>query len=347
VAADARGDAIFTWEWWDGENYRIQMRERFVGGRLGKIVTLSPAGQDAFYPKVAGDIGGDAAFVWEQSDPTAYRTIRARIRSYAGALSSIQTLSPRGYGGESPEVAVDHDGKAVFTWMRLPTPNLPIQTRVRFTDGGLGRIKTLASDGNLPQLAVDPSGDTVFTWSREINAASVVEAGARSSSGVLSPAEIIDADTRAQIGTFNTERPQVGMDADGNAVFTWLRYDHDSSIQDCCYRVLFRVRNAAGAMGAALPLSSFGQNASYPKVAVDAKGTAAFVWTRFDGTYQRIQARTRDAGGTIGDVRTLSEWGHDASEPDVAIDTAGRAVSTWVRFGGESNRIQMAVQPSG
>ena len=126
----------------------------------------------------------------------------------------------------------------------------------------------------------------------------------------------------------NATAPQVAVDADGDAVFTWARFDGAD------HRVQARARSAAGTLSAVQTLSSAGQDAGRPQVAVDADGDAVLTWLRSDGTNYRIQARARSAAGTLSAVQTVSAAGQDAFDPQVAVDADGDAVFTWQRFDG-------------
>ena len=52
------------------------------------------------------------------------------------------------------------------------------------------------------------------------------------------------------------------------------------------------------------------------------------VWSRFEGSKSRIQARYRDSLGNLGPVDTLSDAGQSASQPDVAFDNACNAIAS-------------------
>jgi hypothetical protein len=101
---------------------------------------------------------------------------------------------------------------------------------------------------------------------------------------------------------------------------------------------------------APVTFSAAGQDAFDPQVAVDGAGDAVAVWSRFDGTDYRIQARTRSAAGVLGPIQTLSGAGQDAIDPQVAVDGGGLAV--WQRSDGTTgcggagcSRIQAAAGP--
>ena len=86
LAVDADGDALYTWQVSDGTNRRVQARARSAAGVLGRVRTVSAAGQDARDPQVAAEPDGDAVFTWARSDGTSFR-VQARTRTAAGALA--------------------------------------------------------------------------------------------------------------------------------------------------------------------------------------------------------------------------------------------------------------------
>jgi hypothetical protein len=122
VAVDDTGDAVFTWTRFDGTNSRVEARARSAAGTLSSVQTLSKSGQDASGPQVAVDANGDAVLTWTRSDGSnpgvCCDRVQARARSAAGTLSSVQPLSDPGQNAFGPQVAVDTDGDAVFTWAR-------------------------------------------------------------------------------------------------------------------------------------------------------------------------------------------------------------------------------------
>ena len=128
------------------------------------------------------------------------------------------------------------------------------------------------------QVAVDADGDAVFIWARSDGTNLRVQARARSAAGVLSPVQ-----TLSRRGV-NANYPRVGVDADGDAVFTWER-----SRERHYDRVKARARTAAGVLSPVQTLSAPGQRAFEPQVAVDPAGDAVVTWRRYDGTNLRVQ----------------------------------------------------------
>jgi hypothetical protein len=256
VAVDQSGNAIFSWQFYDGttNSYycnnaygckRVQARARTAAGALSAVQTLSAEGRNADYPSVATDQNGNAVFVWSRydettdcifeedtQDPYPCLRVQVRARSAAGTLTATQTLTPGGQNAFSPQLGVDQDGDAVFVWLENG-----VKTRARSAAGALSVVKTLAQP---PIRGVSP---------------------------------------------------QVAVDRDGNAVFVWARWDGTT---DCsvygCVRIEARTRSAGGGLRPTHTLSAPGQDAEVPQVAADPNGNAVAVWQRLDGANERIQA---------------------------------------------------------
>ena len=322
VAVDPQGNAIFTWEKFDGSNTRIQARRRSAAGVLSPIQTLSAAGQDAFAPQVAVDGAGNAVFTWSRFDGSNAR-IQARKRTAGGALTAVQTLSAAGQNANSPQVAVDGAGNAIFTWTRLDgTDPFPppfccflVQARKRTAGGALGPVQTLSAAGRNagePQVGIDGNGNAIFTWSRNDGSNARIQARKRTAGGALTAVQTLSAAGQSAF------EPQVGVDDAGNAIITWYRSPE--------FIVQARRRAAGGALGAILTISAPGGFGYTPRVAVEGDGDAVFAWD--DPTESGdVLARRRSAAGALGPIQTLAP---DGGTPQVAVDGAGKAVFTWL-----------------
>jgi hypothetical protein len=314
VAVDAAGNAVFAWERWDGSSWRVQARTWSAAGVLGPVQAVSSSSPIQHQPFVAVDADGDSVFAWSRWDGSNFR-VQMRARSAAGVLSSVKTLSPAGQSAFVNDLAVDADSDAVVVWTR--TDNLT-QARARSAAGVLGPIHDLNAPGPIgpqPQLAMNAAGDAMFTWLRFDGATNRAEGRALSAAGVLGPVQPLSA-----VGEQAT-RPQVAMESDGDAIFTWSEGD---SIQS-------RRRTAAGSLGSVKTIAPAGLSADEPQVALDADGDAVFAWLRSDGANWRVQARRRTNTGSLSALRTLSGPGQDASWARVAVDSAGDAVVSWQR----------------
>jgi glucose/arabinose dehydrogenase len=276
VAVDPAGDAVFAWRRSDGSNERIQSVARSAAGNLSAVQTLSRLGRDAFDPRVGVDSTGDAVFAWRRLHSGAY-DIETRARSAAGSLSPVQTL---GGDASQPQLAVDPNGDAVFTWLHFDGTTQRVEARARSAAGTLSGAKALSgagSEGLLPQVDVDSGGDAVFAWERYSSGGYQVQARARSAAGALSPVSSL---SKAAIDAIS---PQVGVDANGNAVFAWTRlggpYD----------RIQARKRSAAGVFGPIVEVTGAGSSPTNPVLDMNGTGDAALGWDAVTTTGPGIQ----------------------------------------------------------
>jgi hypothetical protein len=361
VAFDPSGNAIFAFEKYDStcNCNRVQTRVRFANGTLSPLLYLSPTGVPAGYVAVAVDQGGNAVYVWEQSDGTTdcdgfgCARIVIRVRFANGSMSAIKTLSDPGEHGTYPEVAVDPNGNAAATWSRYDgttgcggTPGcLRDQARRRSASGRLGPVLTLSDAGkfgdSFPQVAVDQSGNAAFAIDQPDGSSGCggppvgcerVDTRVLSAGGTLSAVQHLSPAGRDAGGG------QVGVDQNGNAVFVWSRQDGTT---DCdgtgCFRVQDRVRRLDGTLSSVQTLSDAGQDAFSANVAVNQGGTAAAVWLRdtpstcdeFGTPCREVQTRVRSAGGGLSAVQNLTSANPDALYAHVGIDQNGNAVYVW------------------
>jgi hypothetical protein len=341
VAVDAAGNAVFAWVRPDGANDRVQTRARSAAGALSAVQAVSDPVWDADVPQVAvRRNNGDAVFTWTLFNGADNR-VQTRARSAAGARSAVQNLSPGGQNAFDPQVAVDADGDAVFTWFRNDGANFRVQARARSAAGARSAVQNLSSSGRnavAPDVAVAAAGDAVFTWIRNDGANFRAQARARSAAAVLSNVQNLSAPGQ------NANLPQVAVRrGTGDAVFTWTRFDGANT------RVQARARSAAGALSAVQDVSDPGQDATVPQVSVDAQGDAVFAWLRWDETSlaccYRAQTRSRSAAGALRPFTVLSDPGSSAFPVRVGVDNDGDATVAWVRPDGNSYRVQASAGP--
>jgi hypothetical protein len=258
--------------------------------------------------------------------------------SAAAQWTAPVDLSEAGRDASEPQVGVDADGDAVFTWAQSDGANMRIQARARAADGTLGPVQTLSAAGQdaaNPQIGVDTGGDAVFTWARSDGTNVRIQARARAADGTLGAVQ------RLSPAGQDAANPQIGVDGDGDAVFTWARFDGAN------YRIQARARAADGTLSAVRTVSPAGYWAEIPQVGIDEAGDSVFTWQFFDGPFLHIQARGRAADGTLGPVRSVTPGNDSAGTPQVAVAANGDAVFTWQRFAGVDELAQTRRLASG
>jgi hypothetical protein len=133
--------------------------------------------------------------------------------------------------------------------------------------------------------------------------------------------------------------PQVAVDANGNSLMVWSRFDGTN------YRIQAQFRAADGTFGPIATISQSGRDTFEPQVAFDPSGNAIAVWTQWEGAHSRTHAAFRPAGGSFASSQAISPSGQSASGPQISIDSTGKAVAVWYRFDGTFDRVQAAVRP--
>ena len=194
-----------------------------------------------------------------------------------------------------------------------------------------------------PQVAVDGQGNAIAVWQRFDGTSSIVQAAVLAVGGSFgAPQDVSAAGQHAY-------DPQVAVDGRGNAIAVW------SASNGTNFIVQAAARAAGGSFGVPQDVSAAGQDAGFPQVAVDGRGNAIAVWSRFDGTNFIMQAAARVAasrrcrryftpkrGGSFGAPQDLSAAGQDAFNPQVAFDGQGNAIAVWHRFDAGTNTIVQA-----
>lgn len=197
-------------------------------------------------------------------------------------------------------------------------------------------------DAEAPRIALDAAGDAVAVWRRFNGADYVIQTATRPAGGSWSaPVDLSAPGEEAQ-------SPQLALDAAGDAVAVWTRFNGAESGTRSVVQSAFRPAGAA--WSAPADLSAADRNAELPQVGIDGSGSAVAIWRSFDGNNFVVQAASRPAGGGWDGPVDLSATGHDGMDPRLALDSAGEATAVWSRFNGAKpahSVIQAASRPAG
>ena len=197
------------------------------------------------------------------------------------------------------------------------------------------KLSDEAQSAREPQIAVDEAGDAVAVWKRSNGTNFVIEAATSpAGKGWSLPSKLSD-------GTQNAERPQIAVDAAGDAVAVWARSNSTHLVVEAA------THPTGGGWSLPSKLSDEAQSAFNARVAIDAVGDAVAVWERSNGTHEVIEATRHPAGGNWSAPNKLSDEAQTAAEPQVAVDQAGDAVAVWDRFNGTNQVVEAAAHPAG
>ena len=93
-------------------------------------------------------------------------------------------------------------------------------------------------------------------------------------------------------------------------------------------------------------LSAAGGSAQTPAVAVDSRGDATAIWSRYDGTQLVVQSSTRPAGSTWSAPVDLAAGG-SIYNPQLVVDPAGSVTAIWRRREVSTSVVQAATRSVG
>jgi hypothetical protein len=198
-------------------------------------------------------------------------------------------------------------------------------------------LGVLGEDSQRPTVALDPAGDAVVVWAHTVGnpvTGFQIQSAARPAGGAWGPPQDVS------VQSVNADlTPQIGLDATGNAIAVWRRFNGSQRI------IQSSRRPAGGVWSMPQDLSALGQNATEEQVAVDPAGNAIAVWKRSNGTNDIVQAASRPVASGVWQLpQDLSAIGQNASAPQIALNAAGTAAAVWYRFTGTEYAVQSAVR---
>jgi hypothetical protein len=247
------------------------------------------------------------------------------------------TLSGAGQDAWGPQVAAGPDGALTAVWYRRDGRNSRVQVATLAPNEYWSPPRDLSlpgEDASDPEVAMGDRSTAVVVWRGWDGAHYRVQASSRGENGTWSaPVTLSKAGEDAW-------DPQVAMGPHGMAVVAWRRADGTG------HQVQATTRVAYGPWSSPVMLSTVGGDAWDPRVAVGSDSTATVVWSRSDGSNERVQATTRAPNGSWSSPVTLSEAGADGWNPQVAVGSDGAATAVWRAWDGASDRIQASSRPA-
>ena len=304
------------------------------------VKTISDSGTNGFWPRVVSSSDGTRlTTVWRNETSTTQHHIGAASSADGGA-----TWTPAlelDDGGGQPSLVGSDDGLRVSAvWYSYA--NDKVRTASSSNGGQTwstpADIRSSGAFNYSPFLSGSSDGNRLAAvWVDRISGQNVVQMAFSTNAGQTwsSPQNLSDTDEDAV-------DPHVAMSADGTRVTVVFSQKPTVGKQ----RIFASTSaNGGSTWSAATPISVAGENASEPKVAMSADGSAVHVvYGGEDAGYSRIQATTSPDGVSNWSTSVpLSEAGQAASRPQVTASTNGtRLTAAWQRFDGSFDRIQSA-----
>jgi hypothetical protein len=329
VAIDASGNAIAVWVTGDlATDFVVRSAVRPPGGEWSGPEDVSDSIEGVF-PSLAVDAAGEAVAVWTAFGASSF-IVQGAVRSADGVWSEPDDLSDEGVTPlEAPDVAIDASGNAIAVWKLLGANHI-VQAAVRPAGGDWEEPDDLSAPGQEagePAVTMNEAGEAVAVWTR-LDGIDTIQAATRPADGDWTAPD--DLSNASQ----NAGEPGVAIDEAGEAVAVWGRFDGSNFIAQAA------VRPAGGEWGEPDELSTPGQSAVSPVVAMNVAVGAVAMWYRDNGANFRVQATVRPPGGEWPKPDTLSAAGEGAAFPEVALDAAGNAFAVFGRNGAGGPAVQ-------
>lgn len=217
-----------------------------------------------------------------------------------------------------------------------PTPGRPAPA--------LHLVGVTSGSASGPDIAVNDRGDAIAAWYRTVDDLYRIEARFRPAGGSWGETKTLSA------GSPTTNAPHVTIDPEGNAAVIWLRLVHNTQTNVDENRIQ-TARRAAGtpeatAWSAVKTLSPPGGMVSAADIVMDGHGNTTAAWSRYDGSFYRIELSRRPQGGTWSAPQTMSPAGEGADIPVLAADGAGDTMLVW-QSQGTGWQIKSRRRPAG
>jgi len=276
LAPDGTAAAVFTSS--DGTFPRAWVTRSPAAGPWDAPVAMVSNMQPGWAPSVTVAANGDTVMTWTETDGGLSATSLWASRNQGGVWSAPVLLSTDGGAVlGSVSLGVDASGDVLAIWsQRLGTLYTLRSSRMSASTGAWS-VPVTVNDGTrevtAPRLGVDADGDGVAVWfetSYGVVASRFTSSTATWGSPVLLPAR--------STGLVSFPVPNVGVDAQGNAVATWVQPVGSPPVPR-----LFAAHSSAvsGAWTAPIDLLGGPSSSLYAaetQLSVNAKGEAVLVW---------------------------------------------------------------------
>ena len=227
---------------------------------------------------------------------------------------------------KAPQVAFDGEGNATAVWLQSDGTRDNVWANRFVVGSGWGTPQLIENDNAGaavdPQVGVDDAGNAIAVWSQSDGTRDNLMSNRFVPGTGWGTAQVIETDN-----TGPAIKPQVSVDAAGNAVAVWLQWDSSD------YNVLTNRFVPGTGWGTAERIDSESRSGYTPDVAVDEAGNAIVVWAQADGTRNNIWANRYSPAFGWGTAQLLETDNSTANGPRVVVDAAGNAIAVWAQGG--------------
>ena len=235
VAISSQGNAIVAWSYTiNTPNFKTTTwTNRFTKGsgwgneeiiiEVGSA-TPTPLRFNAFTPKIFIDRFDKVWMAWteQRTDTVANTTYRVLVGIYQsnGVLAANVIPGVLAGVGASPEIVVDHQGKAITVWIEQDGQNRIVKSS-EYVDSAWSTSESIQTDNtrysNDVKLGVDKTGNAMAVWTEgaSSSASPDIWANRYTLNGGWGIAEIIENEDGRALS------PQLVVDSQGRAIAVW------------------------------------------------------------------------------------------------------------------------------
>jgi hypothetical protein len=221
--------------------------------------------------------------VWQQSDGTRNNIWANRYVTGTGWGAAALIETENAGDADAPQVAFDAQGNALAVWDQSDGTRHNIWANRYDSGTGWGTAVLIETDnaGNAysSQVAFDAQGNALAVWRQSDGTRYNIWANRYASGTGWGAATLIETDNAGDAGL-----PQIGFDAQGNALSVWRQ--SDGTLNNIWAN---RYVSSTG-WGTAAKIGTGAGIATVPQIVIDAWGNALSVWEEYDGTRYNIWA---------------------------------------------------------
>src|SRR5262245_11827433 len=209
--------------------------------------------------------------------------------------------------GDLPKVAVHPSGAEIFAWR---DGSGVLQTSVLVPGSGPGAPQDVSGGEAVTELdvAVGATGEAAYVWA---TAGGEVRMRLRLPSGTLTTVQTVLDDL-----TDSGVEPRVAVEPDGSVAVVYRR------TPGLLQSIETRVRDPAGTLGAAQPVSPPAQQGTQPRLAADGGGNVVYAYESLG----QVWTARRESGGGL----PLALMAAAGAGPEVAVAASGTATIAWL-----------------
>ena len=325
VAMDAKGQAVTLWTQHNVDRDEIWFSRHAPGSgwSAGAALDSSLAGSSG-EPRLGLRADGHALAIWSHFNEVHY-AIWFSEQAPGEPWSRARSLLPEPFGDASnPHLAMDPaTGTAFAVWLQFDGFRETVWSARHLPGQGWDQLRQLDDgsweDSALPRIAVNANGAAVAVWTQAGGSVGTLWARHYGPDSGWGPAQRIDP-----VSTFDTQMPDVALSSTGEALAVWLQWEKGLYVTYSGHFLPGHGWGKARRIDAELP-----GHASGPRIALDPRGNAIAIWSRFDGAAESILTNRYSVGFGWDTARFLEGEEGTARAPRLAIDGAGNAAAVW------------------